>query len=218
MGPFNFTEVSYYLVQIATGLYSLHSSKIIYRDLKPANILLDNKGHIKLGDFGLSKDVGSSEGRADTICGTLHYMAPEVLEGLKSYSYSIDWYSLGIMIHELYTGEFPFSNEILDGNRQQLLETIIRGEIIINSRIDPEGQSFILWLTNSNPERRPQTIDQIKTHPWVSRLAWSSILSKNEFVPHILDPNLKIRPDLIDPTLDNSSKYETEEEDQGSVF
>lgn len=99
--------MSYYLVQIASGLNALHKSKIIHRDLKPSNVLLTSEGHVKLADFGLSKDLSLSNGRAMSICGTPEYMAPEVIRG-EGATYATDYYSLGIMVHQLYTGKIPY--------------------------------------------------------------------------------------------------------------
>lgn len=110
----NYDDMSYYLVQIAGGLDAIHESEIIYRDLKPENVLLTAKGHVKLADFGLSKDVGSSNGRANSICGTLAFMAPEVIRG-DVYTYTADWYSLGISAHQMYVGSIPYEHNNLTG-------------------------------------------------------------------------------------------------------
>lgn len=104
----------YYLVQMSGGLTALHNAQIIYRDLKPENVLLTADGHVKLADFGLSKDVAQTDGRANTICGTILYMAPELILG-KSYTYSVDWYSLGVVVHHLYTGKPPYRTTDLNG-------------------------------------------------------------------------------------------------------
>ncbi|KAK7084790.1 ATP binding [Halocaridina rubra] len=99
--------VKIYLAQIALALDFLHNAGIIYRDLKMENILLDVDGHIKIIDFGLAKWL-SYGGRTGTICGTLQFMAPEVLRG-EEYNHSVDWWSLGIIIFSLLTGQYPVS-------------------------------------------------------------------------------------------------------------
>ncbi|XP_050732941.1 serine/threonine-protein kinase 33-like isoform X2 [Eriocheir sinensis] len=99
--------VKIYLAQIALALDFLHNAGIIYRDLKMENILLDADGHIKIIDFGLAKWL-SYGGRTSTICGTLQFMAPEVLRG-EEYSHSVDWWSLGIIVYSLLAGRYPLS-------------------------------------------------------------------------------------------------------------
>ena len=89
----------------------LHSYDIIYRDLKPENILLDQEGHVKLTDFGLSKDRISENGSTKTFCGTPEYLAPEMIVNRKKqcgYTKAVDWWSLGIVGYEMLTGWPPF--------------------------------------------------------------------------------------------------------------
>ena len=86
---------------------------MIYRDLKPENILINVDGHIKLTDFGLSKKYNKVE-RSYTICGTVQYLAPEILEG-SGYNESVDWWSYGVIMFEMLTGKLPFKFK-LDGD------------------------------------------------------------------------------------------------------
>lgn len=89
----------------------LHSRSIIYRDLKPENVMIDESGHIKLIDFGFAKKI-LGEGRAKTNCGTLGYTAPEVITCAQgSYSFAADLWSFGILMCELLTGSLPFENK-----------------------------------------------------------------------------------------------------------
>lgn len=105
---------AYYIVQIAGGLDGLHKAQIIYRDLKPENVLLTHHGRVRLADFGLSKDLSTLKGRTQTFCGTLIYVAPEVILG-EPYDYAIDWYALGLLAHELYMGTIPLADGKLPG-------------------------------------------------------------------------------------------------------
>lgn len=94
-----FTEddVKFYLAELALALDHLHSLGIIYRDLKPENILLDEEGHIKLTDFGLSKESIDHEKKAYSFCGTVEYMAPEVVNR-RGHTQSADWWSFGVLM------------------------------------------------------------------------------------------------------------------------
>jgi len=83
----------------------------VYRDVKPENILIDYEGHIKLTDFGLSKEgLIENGGMTESFCGTTEYLAPEIIKD-KQYGYSVDWYSLGLVLYEMLSGENPFKKE-----------------------------------------------------------------------------------------------------------
>ena len=104
--------VMFYSAEILVVLKYLHKNHIIYRDLKPENVMIDSAGHIKLIDFGFAKKLASqSQFRTSTNCGTIGYTAPEVIsEGATGYSFSADLWSLGIVISELLTGNLPFED------------------------------------------------------------------------------------------------------------
>ena len=107
-GGFDEDRARFYAAEIALALSYLHKSGVVYRDLKPENILIDQEGHIRLTDFGLSKSgLENSQGRTESFCGTPEYLAPEIIRD-KNYGYSVDWYSFGLVLYEMLTGVNPF--------------------------------------------------------------------------------------------------------------
>lgn len=107
-------EARFYGAQIIVGLQYLHSHKIIYRDLKPENVLLDSEGNIKLADFGICRLLEEKE-KAETLVGTTQYLAPEVILFDAGYDFSIDCWSLGCCLYEIVVGNPPFqTNELTD--------------------------------------------------------------------------------------------------------
>ncbi|MED6253987.1 Ribosomal protein S6 kinase beta-2, partial [Ataeniobius toweri] len=102
-GIFMEDTACFYLGEITMALGHLHSNGIIYRDLKPENIMLCQQGHIKLTDFGLSKESIHDGSITHTFCGTIEYMAPEILTR-SGHNKAVDWWSLGALMHDMLTG------------------------------------------------------------------------------------------------------------------
>ena len=101
---FSPTNARFYIAQIIEALDTLHRNKIIYRDLKPENLLIDSDGYLKFVDFGVAKQI---ENRTNTLAGTPTYMAPEIVKK-EDYSFEVDWWSLGILTYEMTVGLDPW--------------------------------------------------------------------------------------------------------------
>ncbi|XP_074869956.1 ribosomal protein S6 kinase-related protein isoform X2 [Carettochelys insculpta] len=110
LGHLEETTIRLFAAELALALGYLHDLGIVHRDVKMENILLDERGHLKLTDFGLSRQLGRGQ-RARTICGTLQYMAPEVLSG-GPYSHAADWWSLGVLLFTLAAGQLLCRNPL----------------------------------------------------------------------------------------------------------
>jgi len=103
---FSEEKSKFFCSEMILALEHLHKNDTIYRDLKPENILLDEYGHIKLADFGISKEGVSYGKLTNTFCGTPGYIAPEILNG-TGHDKSVDWWSLGCLLHTLLLGRPP---------------------------------------------------------------------------------------------------------------
>ena len=164
-------EARLYLAEIALAIDYLHSIGIIYRDLKPENILLDGDGHIKLTDFGLSKEVENNN-TTSTICGTTEYLAPEMILR-QPYTYSIDWWSLGILTYEMLTEGNPF----LGDNRGKTLQNIVKAVPQFPPGMPDDAIELTKALLTKDPKLRPG-FSKIKKMKFFSSLNWEDVYNK----------------------------------------
>ncbi|XP_013173146.1 PREDICTED: ribosomal protein S6 kinase 2 beta-like [Papilio xuthus] len=178
-----FTEedVKFYLAELALALEHVHKLGIIYRDLKPENILLDADGHIALTDFGLSKLPPSSD-KAYSFCGTVEYMAPEVVNR-KGHSFAADWWSFGVLMFEMLTGNLPFHGS----TRHETMTQILKAKLGMPSNLSEEAQSLLRALFKRNPLNRlgagPNGIEDIKSHEFFTSIDWDALVKKEVIPP-----------------------------------
>ncbi|XP_064342544.1 ribosomal protein S6 kinase alpha-2 isoform X3 [Camelus dromedarius] len=174
-----FTEedVKFYLAELALALDHLHGLGIIYRDLKPENILLDEEGHIKITDFGLSKEAIDHDKRAYSFCGTIEYMAPEVVNR-RGHTQSADWWSFGVLMFEMLTGSLPFQGK----DRKETMALILKAKLGMPQFLSTEAQSLLRALFKRNPCNRLGAgidgVEEIKRHPFFITIDWNKLYRK----------------------------------------
>ncbi|XP_015599737.1 ribosomal protein S6 kinase alpha-5 isoform X2 [Cephus cinctus] len=195
-------EVRIYIGEIILALEHLHKLGIIYRDIKLENILLDREGHIVLTDFGLSKEFLPHErdnnARAYSFCGTIEYMAPEVVRGGSAgHDIAVDWWSVGVLTYELLTGASPFTVEGERNTQQEISRRILRTEPPIPGHLNPAVRNFITRLLVKDPRQRlgggPRDAKELKEHPFFKKapppFSWEALESRQitpPFVPRIV--------------------------------
>ncbi|KAK3692874.1 cAMP dependent protein kinase A catalytic subunit [Podospora appendiculata] len=180
-GRFPNPVAKFYAAEVTLALEYLHSKNIIYRDLKPENLLLDRHGHLKITDFGFAKRVPD---KTWTLCGTPDYLAPEVVSN-KGYNKSVDWWSLGILIYEMLCGYTPFWD---GGSPMKIYENILRGKIKYPAYINPDAQNLLERLITADLTKRLGNLyagpSDVKNHPWFSEVTWDRLARKDIDAPY----------------------------------
>ena len=128
-----------YLCEIILALEELHKRNIIFRDLKPDNIVIDNDGHALLTDFGLSKEHVIDNQQARSFCGSLAYLAPEVIRR-QGHGKAVDWYLLGVVFYEMVVGKPPYFSM----DKKELLQNIQKGKLKIPASLSSEAKELII--------------------------------------------------------------------------
>jgi len=153
-----------YFIQVVNAVYYLHNNNIIHRDIKPENLLIGEDNKIKLCDFGWAKEL-TLENRS-TFCGTVEYMAPEIVEN-ENYDYGVDIWSLGILLYELLYGHSPFK-----ANNTKNVILNIKSHILTyddkNKKVSSSCKDLIKKLLNNNPQKRYK-IKDILEHPFIKK-------------------------------------------------
>ena len=180
-----FDDMRLYIAEISLALNYLHEKNYIYRDLKPENVLFDSGGHIKLTDFGLSKQLKDCE-NTSTFCGTTEYLAPEIVNG-DPYSYEIDWWCLGILVFEMCFKRTPFYSQ----NQNRMLKKISEARFTVPDYPNTYIASFIEGLLEKRPEKR-FGFNEVKNHPFMEGIDFAKVYNKEyipRFIPQVTDDN-----------------------------
>jgi protein-serine/threonine kinase len=187
-------KAKFYVAEIVVAIEYLHKKKIVYRDLKPENVLISDTGHVKLTDFGLSKIFKKSKEKAYTICGTPQYLAPEVILSENGYDSTIDWWSLGCVLYELLIGRAPYRICLGDS----LNEDLYKKKILIPDYVCEDAKDLITKLLVIEPKKRlgygENGAKKIKHHPFFKGINWDDVWNQKLNPPFI--PDLKDETDL----------------------
>ncbi|NWQ66236.1 KS6A2 kinase, partial [Neopipo cinnamomea] len=170
-------EKKIYLAELALALDHLHGLGKKNRDLKPEKNLLDEDGHIKITDFGLSKEAIDHDKRAYSFCGTIEYMAPEVVNR-RGHTQSADWWSFGVLMFEMLTGSLPFQGK----DRKETMALILKAKLGMPQFLSIEAQSLLRALFKRNPSNRLGAgfdgVEEIKRHPFFVTIDWNKLYRK----------------------------------------
>uniref|UniRef100_A0A8C9U1M1 cGMP-dependent protein kinase n=1 Tax=Scleropages formosus TaxID=113540 RepID=A0A8C9U1M1_SCLFO len=217
-GSFEDSTTRFYTACVVEAFAYLHSKGIIYRDLKPENLILDHRGYAKLVDFGFAKKIGFGK-KTWTFCGTPEYVAPEIILN-KGHDISADYWSLGILMYELLTGSPPFSGP----DPMKTYNIILRGIDMIEfpKKITKNAANLIKKLCRDNPSERlgnlKNGVKDIQKHKWFEGFNWEGLRKGTltpPIIPSVTSPtdtsNFDSFPeDNDDPPPDDNSGWDTD--------
>uniref|UniRef100_A0A8C9WIR8 Ribosomal protein S6 kinase n=1 Tax=Scleropages formosus TaxID=113540 RepID=A0A8C9WIR8_SCLFO len=176
-GIFMEDTACFYLAEISMALGHLHQNGIIYRDLKPENIMLNSQGHVKLTDFGLCKESIHDGTVTHTFCGTIEYMAPEILMR-SGHNRAVDWWSLGALMYDMLTGAPPFTGE----NRKKTIDKILKGKLNLPPYLTQEARDLLKKLLKRNASSRlgagPGDASEVQSHLFFRLINWEDLLAR----------------------------------------
>ena len=170
MNKFAMTEsdIQFYAAEIILGLEAIHNAQIVHNDLKPENVLLDESGHVKITDFGISELCRNGEKKRGQY-GTQIYMSPETLN-FRGYDQSSDYFSLGVMLYEMVNGELPYI-----GKTTADISQAQKKKINFPESVSKEAQDLIKGLLQRNVSKRKEFISTLKSHPFFDGINWETI-------------------------------------------
>ncbi|XP_064335464.1 RAC-gamma serine/threonine-protein kinase-like [Camelus dromedarius] len=179
---FSEDHTHFYGAETLSAFDYLHSRKIVHRDLKLENLMLDKDGHIKITDFGFCKEGITDAATMSTICGTPEYMAPEVLKD-NDYGRAVDWWGLGVVMYEMMCGEVPFYNE----DHEKLFDLIVMEDVKFPQTLSLDAKSLLSGLLIKDPNKRlgggPDDGKEIMRHSFFSGVNWQDVYDKKLVPP-----------------------------------
>jgi CRP-like cAMP-binding protein len=208
----------FYAASVLLGFEYMHSLNIIYRDLKPENLLLDSQGFLMITDFGFAKDI--TNGLTWTLCGTPDYLAPEIVSG-KGHGKGVDWWTLGIFIYEMLASYPPF----YDDDPMKTYAKILSGNISFPSHFSKDVISLIKKLLHPKTTKRLGVVkggsSEIKKHPWFKGFDFDALLKRRmqpPIIPKIKDNKdlsnfddfSSLNPNDFEPYVDDGSNWDAE--------
>jgi len=179
-------QARFYCAQVIMAFEYLHELEIVYRDLKPENMLLSLDGYCRVTDLGFAKKLQREHPRTYTLCGTPEYLAPEVIRN-RGYGKSVDWWTVGVLIFEMTAGNVPFYSK----DQQHMYRKIVQGNLYLPSHFSPELKDLCSNILQVDTSKRygclRHGVKDIKQHPWFTPIKWQMLYEKQIRPPWVPD-------------------------------
>ncbi|KAK5920620.1 hypothetical protein CgunFtcFv8_024413 [Champsocephalus gunnari] len=218
---FDEPRACFYIAQIIQGLEHLHQKRIIYRDLKPENVLLDNDGNVRISDLGLAVELKEGKTQTKGYAGTPGYMAPEMLKGEK-YDTSVDYFTLGVTLYEFIAAKNPFRNRGEKVEREEMKERMLTREVTYEENFSENVRSLCDGLLARDVEKRMgfknECCDEIRAHAFFSDINWRKLNAGILHPPFVPDAKVVYAKSLDDVGAFSSVKGVTLDDPDKSFF
>ncbi|XP_059912623.1 rhodopsin kinase GRK1b [Gadus macrocephalus] len=198
---FNEIRACFYTAQVICGLEHLHQHRIVYRDLKPENLLLDDAGHVRLSDLGLAVELPPGKDTTTGYAGTPGFMAPELLQK-KAYDYSVDYFTLGVTVYEMIAAKGPFRTRGEKVENEEVTRRILNDAVAYPPTFSADCKAFCEGLMEKDPVKRLGLKDnecaELKSQPFFKELNWGRLEAGMLPPPFVPDPKMVYAKDIDD--------------------
>ncbi|EIE24738.1 putative cGMP-dependent protein kinase [Coccomyxa subellipsoidea C-169] len=186
-GPLKEDHARFYAASVVCGLEYMQEHNLMWRDLKPENLLIETTGYVKMADFGFAKKMPPGQ-KSNTLCGTPEYLAPELVTQ-AGHTRAVDWWALGVLIYEMVAGYPPFYDE----DRVAMFKNICQVKYSVPSHFSKEVRDLIKRLLVHNPNQRMGALKagaaDVKAHPWFANFDWAAFSKRQLKAPYIPQSN-----------------------------
>lgn len=198
---FNEKRACFYTAQIICGLEHLHQHRIIYRDLKPENVLLDDAGHVRLSDLGLAVELPPGKDKTNGYAGTPGFMAPELLEK-KDYDYTVDYFTLGVTLYEMIAAKGPFRVRGEQVENDEVKRRILKDPAVYPPVFSKVCKDICEGLLEKDPLKRlgfkNNECSELKNQPFFKEINWGRLEAGLLAPPFVPDPRAVYAKDIDD--------------------
>ncbi|KAM6907896.1 rhodopsin kinase GRK1b [Xenentodon cancila] len=198
---FDEKRASFYTAQIICGLEHLHQHRIVYRDLKPENVLLDDAGHVRLSDLGLAVELSPEQDKTAGYAGTPGFMAPELLQK-KEYDYTVDYFTLGVTLYEMIAAKGPFRVRGEKVDNDEVARRILNDPVSYSPSFSKESKDLCEGLMEKDPEKRlgfkNNECAELKNQPFFKEINWGRLEAGLLPPPFVPDPKMVYAKDIGD--------------------